>query len=469
MIDSFLNDFLMISDIKTIIAIGVLIATFFVVKLLEKRKVKFSTRTLIATAMGLVLGVLIQLAAGLPDDPSKVQWLNEVIKWYGLFGNGFMDLLKMLVVPIVFTSLTRVIINMQDENLGKITARTIGMLLFTTFISSVVGIVVANLFGLGLGTDTSSIVSDTTMKEISPIVDTIRGLLPSNPVMAMAEADIVAVVIFAIFMGVATKRQSKKYLDVVKPFIDLIEALYKIIISVAMTVIKLMPYAVVALLANTIVGRGLESIVSVFEFIVAIYVAMAIMFVIHLVIITMLGLNPITYIKNAIQPLILGFTSRSSLGTLPVTVDSLVNNQGLDEGTSSFVASLSANMGMNACAGVYPAMMAITIANMAGVEQSFTFYTMLVIVITLASLGIAGLPGTATMAVSVVVSGVGLGAYFPLAGGIIAIDPLIDMGRTMLNINGGMTSALVVGKSINKLNKDTFNAENKPNQNEKIE
>ena len=119
-------------------------------------------------------------------------------------------------------------------------------------------------------------------------------------------------------------------------------------------------------------------------------------------------------------------------------------------------------MGMNGCAGIYPALMAVTVANMAGVEMNASFYAMLFIVITISSLGIAGLPGTATMAVSVVLSGVGLGAHFPLAAGIIAIDPILDMGRTMINVNGASTTAIAVGKSLGKLDKDVFNGnENK--------
>ena len=117
-------------------------------------------------------------------------------------------------------------------------------------------------------------------------------------------------------------------------------------------------------------------------------------------------------------------------------------------------------MGMNGCAGIYPALMAITIANMAGVDKDISFYVMLLVVITISSLGIAGLPGTATMAVSVVVSGVGLGAYFPLAGGILAIDPILDMGRTMINVNGATTSSIVVGNSLGKLDKEIFNSKN---------
>ena len=454
---SFLSQFLMITDIKTVIFIAVLIGTFYIVKQFEKKKVKFSTRTIYATIIGLILGVIIQLVAGLPEDPSGVTWLQEVTKWYGLFGSGFMDLLKMLVVPMVFVSILRVIINMgEGDDLGKLTFKSLGMLLMTTAIAAIVGIVVGNVMKLGVGTDIV-VASDTELKEITPLVDTLRGLLPSNPVASMADGNIVAIIIFATFLGLAVKRLSKKYLDVIKPFIDLVEAFYKIIVSVAMTVIKFMPYAVVALLANTITARGLSSMISVVQFIVALYISVAIMFIIHLVIITINGLNPITYIKNAAEPLLLAFTSRSSLGTLPVTIEALTKHQGVEEGVASFTASLGANMGMNGCAGIYPALMAVTIANMAGVEMNASFYAMLLVVITISSLGIAGLPGTATMAVSVVLSGVGIGAYFPLAGGILAIDPILDMGRTMLNVNGATTAAVTVGKSLGKLNKDVFN------------
>ena len=454
---SFLSQFPMITDLKTVIFIAVLIGTFFIVKQFEKKKVKFSTRTIYATIIGLILGVIIQLVAGLPENPAEVTWLQEVTKWYGLFGSGFMDLLKMLVVPMVFVSILRVIINMgEGDDLGKLTFKSLGMLLMTTALAAIVGIVVGNVMKLGVGTDVVA-TADTELREITPLVDTLRGLLPSNPVASMADGNIVAIIIFATFLGLAVKRLSKKYLDIIKPFIDLVEAFYKIIVSVAMTVIKFMPYAVVALLANTITARGLASMISVVQFIVALYISVAIMFVIHLIIIALNGLNPITYIKNAAEPLLLAFTSRSSLGTLPVTIEALTDKQGVEEGVASFTASLGANMGMNGCAGIYPALMAVTIANMAGVEMNASFYAMLLVVITISSLGIAGLPGTATMAVSVVLSGVGIGSYFPLAGGILAIDPILDMGRTMLNVNGSTTTAVIVGKSLKKLDKEVFN------------
>lgn len=456
---SFLSEFLMITSIKTVAFILVIIGIFFFIKQLEKKKVKFTTRTIYGTIIGLILGIVIQVVAGLPDNPSEVVWLNEVSKWYGLFGSGFMNLLKMIVIPLVFVSILKVIIDMKEGNeLGKITFRTIGMLVLTTAFSAVIGIIVGNMMNLGVSTEVVS--GSTEIREITPIVDTILGLFPSNPVKAMVDNNTVAVIIFATFIGLAVKRQSKKYLHIVKPFIDLVEACHKIIVSMAMTIIKFMPYAVVAMLANTITARGIKSIGSVIQFIVAVYIAVIIVFIIHLIIVAINGLNPIKYIKNSFEQLILAFTSRSSLGTLPVTIETLNKKQGIEEGVASFTSSIGSNMGMNGCAGIYPALMAITIANAAGINMDLSFYITLIVVISVSSLGIAGIPGSATMAVSVVISGVGLGAYFPLAAGILAIDPILDMGRTMLNVNGTNVTAITVANSIRKLDKDIFNKKN---------
>lgn len=453
---TFLSEFLFITDIKTIAFIAILVAIFILVSKMEKKKIKFSTRMISAMGIGLVLGFIIQLVAGFPEKPSSVRWIEEVSKWYGLVGNGFMDLLKMLVVPLIFVSIIRVIINMKDGvNLGKLTSKSLLVLLGTTTLATIVGLVVGNLFNLGVGEVVAT--SNTDIREITSIVDTIRGLLPSNPVQAMAEGNIVAVVIFAAFIGTSMKRLNKKYSDVIKPAWDLVEASYKIITSVAMTVIKFMPYAVVALLANTIAARGVSAILGVVDFIIALYVSVAIMFIIHLIIIALNGLNPIKYVKNVMEPLILAFTSRSSLGTLPVTIETLTEKAGVDNGVASFVGSLGSNAGMNGCAAIYPALMAITVANMSGTPMDFSFYGMLLVIIVISSLGIAGLPGTATMAVSVVISGMGMGSYFPLLGGIIAIDPILDMGRTMLNVNGTMVTAVTVANSFGDIDKDKFN------------
>lgn len=450
MSNTFLSEFLLITNTHTVLMIFLLIGVFLIISKMSK-KLKFNKLMITSIFIGLILGIFIQAVAKFPDDPTSITWINEVTAWYGLFGNGFMDLLKMIVVPLVLVSIIRVIMNMKDDNLGKLTFRSMTMFFVTTAIAAIIAIVVANLFKLG--TNLEVVNSSNEVREIVSLPSTIRGLLPSNPVQAMAEGNTVAVVIFAVFLGLAIRRLRRKYMDIIKPFIDLVEAFYKIIVSVAITVIKMMPYAVVPLMASTIASRGVKSLLDVTDFILALYISVVIMFLVHIIIIAASGMNPITYIKNSSKALILAFTSRSSLGTLPVTMEVLTDNLNVDLGTASFVTSLGSNMGMNGCAGIYPALVSVMIANMAGVQMNFTFYVMLIIVITISSLGIAGIPGTATMAVSVVISGMGMASYFPLAGAIIAIDPILDMGRTMLNVNGAMTAAVAVDNSLNRNNK----------------
>ena len=450
MSNTFLSEFLLITNIHTVLMIFLLIGVFLIISKMSK-KLKFNKLMITSIFIGLILGIFIQAVVKFPSDPTSITWINEITAWYGLFGNGFMDLLKMIVVPLVLVSIIRVIMNMKDDNLGKLTFRSMTMFFVTTAIAAIIAIVVANLFKLG--TNLEVVNSSNEVREIVSLPSTIRGLLPSNPVQAMAEGNTVAVVIFAVFLGLAIRRLRRKYMDIIKPFIDLVEAFYKIIVSVAITVIKMMPYAVLPLMASTIASRGVKSLLDVTDFILALYISVVIMFLVHIIIIAASGMNPITYIKNSSKALILAFTSRSSLGTLPVTMEVLTDNLNVDLGTASFVTSLGSNMGMNGCAGIYPALVSVMIANMAGVQMNFTFYVMLIIVITISSLGIAGIPGTATMAVSVVISGMGMASYFPLAGAIIAIDPILDMGRTMLNVNGAMTAAVAVDNSLNRNNK----------------
>lgn len=440
---TFLSEYLLLGNFKTVLFLIILIATFFVNKKMQVKNINFTFRMIASIAMGVTIGILIQFLAGFPEIPSDISWVKEVTSWYGFFGSGFMDLLKMIVVPIVFISIVKLIINMKGKNLGKLTIKTIVMLMITTIISAAIGVIVANIFNIG--TDMQMISnSEEQLREVTTIVKTLRDLIPSNPFAAMVNANVVGVIIFAAFIGFATRRINEKQPEVVEVFIKWVEGAYSIINSIAMTIIKFMPYAVTALMANTIASNGLSSVIVVMDFTGALYISVAIMFVIHLIIISMNGINPIKYIKNAFEPIALAFTSRSSLGTMPVTVETLIEKFKIDEGTATLTASLGANMGMNGCAGIYPALAVVTIANMLGINMDISFYVMLMIVIAISSLGIAGIPGTATIALALTLSGMGMGEYFPLLGGIIAIDPILDMGRTMLNVNGAIATAITV-------------------------
>ncbi|WP_250278201.1 cation:dicarboxylate symporter family transporter [[Clostridium] colinum] len=451
----FFKEFLMISEIKTVVFIFVLFALFFGMKMIEKKKVAFSTRMIIATVVGLVLGVVIQVASGFAKDSMEITFVVETTKWYSLFGNGFIDLIRMLVIPLIMVSIIHVIVNMKEgANIASFTKKTLIVTVVMVSISVIVGLTVGNLFKVGSSITVEQ--GSAEIKEVTTIVDTLRGLIPSNPVKAMVDVNIIALVIISAFFGIGAKRMSKKYMDVVKPFIDLINALQKIIMSIAMTIIKWMPYAVIALLANTIAQRGIESIKEVGIFIVALYVSVIIMFIIQLIAISLFGINPIIYLKKGVAVMVLAFTSRSSVGCLPLTIETLVDKMGVNDGTASFVGGFGTTAGMQGCAGVFPALLLVFVCNVTGRPMDITFIVMALVVIVIGSFGIAGIPGTATMAASVALSGIGMASLFPTISPILAIDPIIDMGRTLLNVTGSMTNALIVDKSLGQLNMEHF-------------
>lgn len=463
----FFKQFLMISDIKTIIFLIALVAIIMVINRLPKEKFNFSAKVMTATFIGLILGLVIQVVAGFPHDPMKLTFVKETTLWYSLLGGGFISLIRMLVIPLVMVSIIHVIINMkEDANLGSLVKRTLTISLAMVAISVAVGLVFGILFKVGKVDEATSVITEggRQIREVKNIVDTLKALIPSNPVEAMVNLNIVGLVIFSSIVGVAAKRMSKKYMAIVKPFFDLINAFQKIIVSMAMSIIKWMPAAVVPLLANTIAQKGVHAIAEVGKFIVVLYLAVAVMFILQMIAVAVFGMNPFTYVKKCTSLLLLAFTSRSSVGCLPVTISTLTNKLGVTESTASFVGSFGTTAGMQGCAGVFPALTIVFVTHMSGHSIDMTMFAMAVIVVAISSLGIAGIPGTATMAASVGLSGTGLAALFPLINPILAIDPIIDMPRTMLNVIGSVTNALMVDKSLGLINMDTYNDPNAGNE-----
>lgn len=463
----FFKQFLMISDIKTIIFLIALVAIIMVINRLPKEKFNFSAKVMTATFIGLILGLVIQVVAGFPHDPMKLTFVRETTLWYSLLGGGFISLIRMLVIPLVMVSIIHVIINMkEDANLGSLVKRTLTISLAMVAISVAVGLVFGILFKVGKFDEATSVITEggRQIREVKNIVDTLKALIPSNPVEAMVNLNIVGLVIFSSIVGVAAKRMSKKYMAIVKPFFDLINAFQKIIVSMAMSIIKWMPAAVVPLLANTIAQKGVHAIAEVGKFIVVLYLAVAVMFIVQMIAVAVFGMNPFTYVKKCTSLLLLAFTSRSSVGCLPVTISTLTNKLGVTESTASFVGSFGTTAGMQGCAGVFPALTIVFVTHMSGHSIDMTMFAMAIIVVAISSLGIAGIPGTATMAASVGLSGTGLAALFPLINPILAIDPIIDMPRTMLNVIGSVTNALMVDKSLGLINMDTYNDPNAGNE-----
>ena len=447
----FFREFLMISDIKTIIFLAVLVGLVIFIQKLPKEKFKFSKKVMTGTGLGLILGLVIQFVAGFPDNPMEITFVRETTLWYSLLGGGFISFVRMLVIPLVMVSIIHVIINMNEEaKLGSLVKRTLVISLTMVAIAAALGLTMSIIFNIG-GAGAAITEGTHKIREVKNIVETLKALIPANPVDAMVHLNVVGIVIFAALIGVAAKRMSKKYMDIIKPFFDIINASEKIIVSMAMSIIKWMPVAVVPLLANTIAQRGLSAIAEVAKFIVILYVSVAIMFVIQMIAVSLFGLNPFTYVKKSVSLAILAFTSRSSVGTLPVTISTMTNKLGVNESTASFVGSFGSTAGMQGCAGIFPAMTIAFVTHMSGHSIDATLFIMSVIVVAIGSVGIAGIPGTATMAASVGLTGTGLAPFFPMINPILAIDPIIDMPRTMLNVMGSVTNALMVDKTLGTL------------------
>lgn len=455
--NAFLQNFLMISDVKTIGFLIVLVALFYLIHILyHKKHMDFAVVVLIGTGLGLVLGLAMQFVAGFPDAPMEVTFVKETTTWYGMIGNGYMNLIKMIVVPLVMFSIMQVIINMQQgKSMSELVKKTLIVTMGMAAVSAVIGVAVGMTLGVGKG---AAIVEEgSTIKDITPIATTIKNLVPGNIVEAMVNSNIIGLVIFSAFLGLAIWWINYESVEAAKPLYDLINAAHKAMINMALLILDYMPWAVMTLLANTIAQRGLASILEVGRFIIALYLAVAIQFVIQLVLLAVHGLNPMIYMKKSFATMLLAFTSRSSVGCLPMTIETLTKKLGVDQGTASFVAGFGTTAGMQGCAGVFPSLLIVYVCNVTGTPLDITMIVMTIFVVTIGSLGIAGIPGTATMAASVGLSGVGMGAQFAMVSPILAIDPIIDMARTMLNVTGSLTNAVVVDKYMGSLNVQNYN------------
>lgn len=437
MLETFLNGYLQISNWTTVFFIFFFLVAVVMIRKLDKMEYNYTKILVLAMMIGVVLGLLGNWMAN--EYPTITK---EVSSWYGLVGYGFMDLLKMVAIPLVFISMIRVIITTKQD-FKKLAIRTVIVLATTTVIASVVAILLSGILPL---TESLTTATDTqsSIREVSTFVTTLRGMIPSNAVDIFAKGNILAVIVLAFLLGISLKSLESN--ESVQPLIRLVEATYQLIRKLAVFIMDLMPYAIIPLLANVVITQGNSTILGAINFVVVLYVAIIVMFVIHLMIVRLFKQPVKEYLKAVKKPLLLAFTSRSSLGTLPVTIDAMTTKLHIPSGIADIVGSFGANMGMNGCAGIYPTLVVITLATMLKIPMDISFFIMLVFVVVLGSFGIAGIPGAATMSVAIVLTGMGLVEYYPLLGVILAIDPILDMGRTMLNVNGTLVAGVVVNE-----------------------
>lgn len=418
-------------NIKLIISIVLSILSIYAIYKVRKKTDKFSFATLTALSLGLILGVIFK----------------EDILYMDLVGKGYMSLIKMIVVPLVMVSLITSIVRLKNiDTLKSIGIKTFVILLGTTGIAATIGIIIANLFKLGQGL---AFVGAESFKarEIPTFSKVLMDMLPSNPIGAIVDNRIIPVVIFSLFIAVALVIEDNLNPEKAKPFKDFILSAYEIVLRLTKMVLRLIPYGVFALITTAAASNGLDTIKSLIWVIVAVYITAILQFIlVYTPLITFVAKkNPFKFFKGIFPAQTVAFTSQSSYGTLPVTIESLVNRVGVSENIASFVAPLGSTIGMNGCGGLYPAIVAIFVANVFNIELTMYSYILIILTTIISSIGIAGVPGAATMSTTVVLATLGL----PIEGMamVIAVDSIIDMMRTTTNVTGSAVAALLVDET----------------------
>ncbi|MBU8917175.1 L-cystine transporter [Bacillus sp. FJAT-29953] len=455
------------NNILIIVNVVVLLLLMFGLFMMQKKHVSFSKRVFTGLGLGLVFGFLIHLIYGGTHEVT-----TQSINWFNIVGGGYVKLLQMVVMPLVFISIVGAFTKLKlTKNIGKISFLVIAILLGTTAVSAAIGIGSALGFGLDgikLTAGDAENARNELLKEKVAGVETmtlpqqIVELIPGNPFLDLTGArptSTIAVVIFAAFIGVAYLGVKRKEPEKAEFFAKIIDTLYSIVMRVVTLILRLTPYGILAIITKVAAVSDYDAIVKLGKFVVASYVALILMFIVHLLLITFAKLSPVNYLKKGMPTLTFAFTSRSSAGTLPMTIKTQTKDFGVSEGVANFAGSFGLSIGQNGCAGIYPAMLAVMVAPSAGIDPtSISFIITLIIVVAISSFGVAGVGGGATFAALIVLSVLNLPVA--IVGLLISVEPLIDMGRTALNVSGSMTAGVLTSKATGEFDSEVYKQPN---------
>jgi len=412
-----------------------------------------SSNVLLAVLLGVGLGGAAQAVYGL-GSPA----ITGTLPWIGIVGTGYVRLLQMVIAPLVLVSIMAAVTKLSNaRSLGAISGSVLGLLLVTTAISALIGIGITQVFGLradGLVQGARELERGTAMEAQMAeaakltIPALLQSFVPSNifaDLSGTRSTSVIGVVVFAALLGLAALSLRKENPEIGERVINGLETFQALIMRLVRIVIRLTPYGVLALMARVVATSNVNDVINLGGFVIASYVGMMIILFVHATIITLSGLSPVRFYQKIWPVLTFAFTSRSSAATIPLSVETQIDRLGVSPAIANFSASFGATIGQSACAGLYPAMLAVMIAPSAGVDPtSLSFIGSLVTVATLGSFGIAGVGGGATFAALVVLSALNLPVA--LAGLLISVEPLIDMGRTAVNVSGSMTAGTVASR-----------------------
>lgn len=446
----------------TVLNIIIFVAFIIGLSIMAKKHVSFPKRVFSALGVGIVFGIALHLIYGVDNKITK-----QTTDWLSIVGDGYISLLQMIVIPLIFISIVSAFTKIQiGEKFAKVGMWIFVFLIGTVGIAAIVGILAALAFhldassiDLGGAVDSrgSEIASQAKDMSAKTLPQQIIELLPSNPFLdftGQRATSTIAVVIFAAFIGFAFLRVLRKQPEQGNLLKRGIDAVYALVMTIVTFVLRLTPYGILAIMTKTIATSDFAAIWTLGKFVIATYVALIVMYIIHMIILMILGLNPLTFIKKTGEVLLFAFTSRSSAGSLPLNVQTQKNRLGVPDGIANFSASFGLSIGQNGCAGIYPAMLAIMVAPVAHVEINLQFILSVIGIVIISSFGVAGVGGGATFASILVLSTLNLPVA--LAGVLISVEPLIDMGRTALNVNDSMLAGVGTSKLTNNLDKDVY-------------
>jgi Na+/H+-dicarboxylate symporter len=406
------------------------------------------------TPMSFIPGVALwaQILAGLVLGAIAGALLGDNATVLKPLGDIFISAIKMLIVPLVFSTLVVGITGMGDpQKMGRIGLRTIALYLFTTAFAIAIGLLASTIFQPGAGLDLAY-ESSVEAKEAPSLVEILVGLVPQNPIDALANGNILQIIVFAIGLGISLLLIGERGAPMTRVFESFAEAMYKL----TEIVMAFAPFGVFGLIANVSGQYGIDVLLPLAKVIGVAYLACVVhVLVIYTGLIALLGrLNPVRYFRGSIDALVVAYSSASSSGTLPVSLRCAQDNLGVSRGVAGFVLPVGATINMDGTA-LYQGVVALFVAQFVGIDLSWADYGMIILTGTLASIGTAGVPGAGLVMLSIVLTQVGL----PLeAVGLVAgIDRILDMARTSVNVAGDLMVTVLVGKSEGELDETIYN------------
>ena len=397
----------------------------------KKKKLSLPAKIFIGMLAGIIVGLLF-----IKNPAFTTDYLKPI-------GTIYINLLKFLVVPVVLFSITDGVISLKDlKRVGSVGLKTFIYYMFTTALAVVIGLVVVNLFkGYFPALSSADLGAlEYTAKETPKVMDVIVNIFPSNLVQPMVNADMLPVIVIAIFFGAGILAAGEKG----EKIGEWINCMNEVVMKIMMMIIEFTPYGVFCLMANVVAVNG-ASIVGTLALIIGVaYIG----YIIHVVVVYGLSvkflskMSPIAFFKGIAPAMMCAFTTTSSNATLPLNIE-CCNNMGAEPEISSFVLPLGATINMDGTA-IYQAVCAVFIACCYGIDLTLSQMAMIVLTATLASVGTAGVSGAGMIMLAMVLTSVGL----PVEGiAIIAgVDKLFDMGRTTLNITGDATCAMWISR-----------------------